>query len=218
METFDSPTESIEDIELEKEVVPSNEICKELLSLDYIEEPQKVLQQLSKDHIEVSKRYGIPLFLDSNSEFKVWSKSLKSFAENNGAEVVFVDKKVLSMRGMSAGYDEERKKIAIEEINLDKCSEGEALIWGSKFSHELVHHMQGKINPDMPIERSEYEAYVVSNLFHAMYGARKLVSSPGYLRDFETVSQIFDGIEESCRSYYAARGVSPEEISWMKDQ
>jgi len=220
MEILDRITEEGEvDTNLDNQVVSSNEICKEVLGqdYDYIENPKKVLAQIGLDHAQVSKKYGIPMFLDADNEFRKWAKSLREFANQNEVEIVFLSEEDLHSQSMAAGYDPENSKIGIPSIDLDNCSEKEALLWGSNLSHELVHHMQKKQDSNMPIEKAEYEAYVVSDLFTAMYHARNMVPEEGYLRDFETVSYIFDQIEASSRGYYQKVGKGSDQISWMKE-
>lgn len=215
-EALDLVSDEEVDDDSENQVVPSNEICKEVLGegYDYIENPEKVLQRVLSDHSRVSKKYGIPMFLDANKEFKKWAKSLKEFADQNKVEIVFLSEEDLRCESMAAGYDPENGKIGIPHIDLDNCSEAEAWLWGSKLSHELVHHMQ---DPNMPIEKAEYEAYVVSDLFTAMYHARNMVPQEGYLRDFETVSYIFDQIEASSKGHYQKVGKSPNQVFSMKE-
>ena len=207
----------IDELDFEQSSVESPEslLCKELLGKDYEENPADVLRTMMSDRKSVSEQYGIPL-IESSESPNEYCKKLVGIAEEKGVVTVYVDQKSLNKANVAAGYTSSGK-LVLPKINFDTVTPVEARNWSIKMAHELIHAVQDKVNPSMPIERAEYEAYVMTYLptaFALAYNECQGVHN--YLMYFRIVDNVLGLIKDSSLGNYKKRGVPENSISWNK--
>jgi len=211
IETCDSTTNGFDKVVLqnwsdnedrnEDGAIPtSNEICKRILGIDYMDEPEEAFGCVLFDSFEVSQKYGIPILEDPTGSYKKLAHSLIEYAYNKGVEFRFCSEDELKQDGVAALYIPMNNTIVISPIDLDNCTELQAFIWASDLSHELVHCMQLEQSHNMSKEEEEYEAHVLAGLSIAWILTKDI--TPEELRYRETVRYIFDGVEASSKYYY----------------
>lgn len=195
-------------------VIPSNELCKQLLGKDYEEKPEDVLLQMGQDRRDLSKKYGIPLSEEFKDK-KEWAQRLIDVASENEIPMSFVEITKLHDKGLDAGLTDEGK-IVTPKIDLTKCTSLEAYNWSVKFGHELTHALQRKRFPELSIEWQEYEAYVLTYLPTCVFNNSEDYPQKGYLQQYMIVSEMFDLIKGSCLGFYEKMGIDQSKIPWMK--
>lgn len=194
---------------------PESHLCKELLGKDYIEDPKDVLATMMEDRRTISDKYGIPL-IESRKSSNEYCKELIGIAEGKGIPIVYKDTAVLEKADIGAGITSQGK-LVLPSINLDTANPTEARNWSIKMGHELIHAIQSEIDPNMSIERSEYEAYVATYLPTAVGLAYKdCQKTENYLMYFTAVNRILSLVKGSSLSYYKIKGIPESSISWNR--
>ncbi len=187
-------------------------LCKQLLGEDFEENPEKVVIKMFQDRKEIALRYDMPIYEDFKDKKEFYSQ-LIDIAKKNNFTVSYVKKSVLSNTG-SAGGINSKGEMVVPNIDFENSSEIERYYWGVAFQHELLHLLQSKMNPNMPIEKMEYEAYVLTSIPNALELHKD--APKGYYRDYLFTNAVFENIMQSCLTYYKNIGIKTEDIPWIK--
>jgi hypothetical protein len=123
-------------------------------------EDSKLIDRLETDQMKVRAKYGLPdrkYRFANPSEYEAF---LRELADGNGVRVRsksdcgnFFEKYPFA----GAVYLDQEKTVG---VNIDKKSQDNYLKSLLLLEHELIHALQYKYYPGMPVEIQEYEAYV----------------------------------------------------------
>lgn len=122
----------------------------------------KLLDRLQEDQLAVRAKYKL---LDRDYKFanpSEYEKYLTELARSNDIEIRPVNEygKFFAEQNISrAAYLEEERTVV---NSVDKTTRETYLRGIIQLEHELIHGLQHKYYPEMPIELAEYEAYVAS--------------------------------------------------------
>lgn len=195
---------------------PESRLCKELLGQDYEEDPESVFDKMNADRKEIAQKYSIPLLFEQGQDYKKYAQELVDFASRENIPVLYVDSSRLESEGAAAGRTSSGD-IAVPKIDFDKSTTSQIYNWSVRLGHELIHALQERKEPNMPIEKAEYEAYVATYLPTAYAIASKEVGGvKGYLMYFRAVDNVLDLIKGSSLYNYKKRGIPENNISWYK--
>jgi len=202
-------------ISKEEHVPPSSEdnLCRILTGISYEEDPEGVINKMISDRNEIYKKYGIPL----SGEYKdsrEYAKVLLDMAKNSDIPVSLVDPIALKKHGVGAGITQQGKIVA-STIDLNSCTDIEAYNWAVKFGHELIHAVQQKHDPSIPIEQAEYEAYILTYLPTAYDNSVKDYPGMETVQYYMVDSYMFEKIKGSCLGYYEKNGITQDKIPWV---
>ena len=191
------------------------QLCKELLGedVDYEEHPQSVFERMNDDRKEIAEKYGFPL-TQQGQDYKEYAQKLIDLAGEKGVPILYVDKSRLESSNNTAAGHTASGEIVVPRIDFETSTPVEIYNWSVRLGHELIHSLQ---DPNMPIEKAEYEAYVATYLPTAYGIAFKEVGGiKGYLMYFRIVDNVLGLIKDSCLYNYKKKGMSPNQISWMR--
>ena len=122
----------------------------------------KLLDRLQEDQLAVRAKYKL---LDRDYKFvnpSEYEEYLTELARSNDIEIrpVIEYEKFFAKQNISrATYLEEERTVV---NSVDKTTRETYLRGIIQLEHELIHGLQHKYYPEMPIELTEYEAYVAS--------------------------------------------------------
>ena len=120
-----------------------------------------MVERLISDQKIIREKYGLPkkeLMADSNEYERFLRKTAKEYGvridETSNCGVFFKE-------NSSAGgvYFEEGNRIGID---IDRSTASDHSVSVQLLEHELIHAMQNKSTPRMPVELKEYEAYIAN--------------------------------------------------------
>lgn len=121
-----------------------------------------LLDRMEEDQIGVREKYGLPSLDYKFANPAEYERYLRKLAETNGVEIRsksdcgnFFDENPIA----GAVYFDNNKSIGvgIENTDLEKYLKGV-----TSLEHEIIHSLQDKYYPEMPIEVMEYEAYIAN--------------------------------------------------------
>ena len=127
-------------------------------------EDPRMPERLVNDHYMLREKYHLPDEKMADQDMPEYERRLKEIAKKAGVKIKGTDEagkffKEYPMAG--AAHFEETKEIA---VNIDRSSAGSYRSSLDSLEHEVIHALQNKNTPDMPIEAMEYEAYIAANL------------------------------------------------------
>lgn len=195
---------------------PENELCKKMTGISFEEDPKNVVFKMVGDREVISKKYGVPVSEDYKDK-REYARQLLAIAKSKNIPVSLVDKSKLDREHLGAGITG-KGKIVAPDIDLDSCTEAEAYGWAVKFGHELTHAVQSISDPNISIEQSEYEAYVLTYLPVAWGNSVKEYPGTETVQHYMAAFHMFEYIKQSCLDHYEKLGVSQETIPWMTDK
>jgi|GEM_PF-2940061 len=183
---------NLEDIDLEDDEV--KRMIKYITGIDYVLGKESLLRdRLLEDHDIVKSKYNLPdsrLRSDSPSEYiskleEIGKKHDISIRNNYEMEVFFRGNEQIK-----AVFMEKSNEIYVPLVNKNNYEE--LIGYAENLEHELIHALQHKYYPNLPVEAMEYEAYVGANV------------SIEYLKEFplDSIEKDFSAIKSSIEYWY----------------
>ncbi len=183
---------NLEDIDLEDDEV--KRMIKYITGIDYVLGKESLLRdRLLEDHDIVKSKYNLPdsrLRSDSPSEYiskleEIGKKHDISIRNNYEMEVFFRGNEQIK-----AVFMEKSNEIFVPLVNKNNYKE--LIGYAENLEHELIHALQHKYYPNLPVEAMEYEAYVGANV------------SIEYLKEFplDSIEKDFNTIKSSIEYWY----------------
>lgn len=124
----------------------------------------KIIDHLIDDNRKIGDKYGLPYVEQLLNNPEIYYKNIKSFLTHHNIPVVQnsnFDSYFKENPSVGAIYYSPDKCISInkEAVDNNLIDKENLLI---SITHESIHALQDKYNPDVSIEQKEYEAYVGS--------------------------------------------------------
>ncbi len=137
-----------------------------------IDDPQ-IVERLVEDQKVIRAKYGLPS-TDSMPSPSEYERFLRNVAKDLGTEIKSTGEfgKFFDESHAGGVYFEDRNKIGVD-INSETRESYIRSI--NVLEHELIHALQHKYSPRMPIELMEYEAYIAGGNNEALRDDPELV-------------------------------------------
>ena len=118
----------------------------------------KMYQRVIEDKKIVRAKYNLPPSRLLSEEPREYIRKIENLAAENGMRIENLNRNNYGIGGMASSGDER-----VIRMTPYKIKDKDSLIkYGRTLTHELVHMFQHEKYPQMPVERREYEAYLVS--------------------------------------------------------
>lgn len=149
----------------------STKLSEYLIGLK-IDDPQ-IVERLIEDQKIIRAKYGLPS-VDTVANPTEYERLLRAMAEDLGVEIKSTGEfgKFFDESHAGGVYFEDQNKIGVD-INTESRESYIRSI--NILEHELIHALQHKNSPRMPIELMEYEAYVAGGNNEALKDDPELV-------------------------------------------
>lgn len=137
-----------------------------------IDDPQ-IVERLVEDQKVIRAKYGLPS-VDSMPSPSEYERLLRNIAEDLGAEIKSTDEfgKFFDESHAGGVYFEDQNKIGVDINYATRESYIRSI---NVLEHELIHALQHRNSPRMPIELMEYEAYIAGGNNEALRDDPELV-------------------------------------------
>jgi hypothetical protein len=216
----ENPTFHAENLILEHDYRSPDELAMFLTGLD-LHDPA-LIDKLISDKEFIRHKYNLPPLILRTQEPDEYERTLKKRLRDEGINFrdgLEMGEFFAHNPSASGVFDEEENIVAVKHINRNDFVDFYQAL--SEMEHELIHALQHKYSPRMPIELMEYEAYLGANFM-----AEKLLESDADRTAFALHDVLFGNfcIMGSVNWWYSdaskSRGVtvSPEWSTYDKNK
>lgn len=173
--------------------LPSENLAKGITGIEIGD--AEMTPRLLDDHYSLKQKYNLPdrgLRFENPNEY---INQLNKIAKDNGIPIRDASEWESFFQNHPAGavFDDSGKQIFVDF----RTAIDDPLTYSGLLEHELVHALQNRRYPGMPVEVMEYEAYITANMSLA-----NVKSDPKNIQE-----TIFNNIEFSVDHWYKEKGL-----------